>query len=61
MTVLLGDIHFGKNGFSMETYENQMKFYHKQLFPFLLQQKINMLFVQVIFLIIEQDKMFYYY
>lgn len=41
MTVLLGDIHFGKNGFSMETYENQMKFYHKQLFPFLLQQKIK--------------------
>lgn len=41
MTALLGDIHFGKNGFSLDTYENQIKFYHKQFFPFLLQHKIK--------------------
>lgn len=41
MTALLGDIHFGKNGFSMETYENQISFYQKQFFPFLKQHKIK--------------------
>lgn len=41
MTILLGDIHFGKNGFSLETYDNQMKFYKEQLFPYIVENKIK--------------------
>lgn len=41
MTALLGDIHFGKNGFSMETYENQIAFYKNQFFPYLIENKIK--------------------
>jgi len=33
--VVLGDLHFGVKGFSEEFFENQLKFFTEQLFPFM--------------------------
>lgn len=41
MIALIGDAHFGKNGFNIDFYENQMKFYNKQFFPYLLENGIK--------------------
>lgn len=41
MVALLGDTHFGKNGFNIDFFENQMKFYQNQFFPYLLENNIN--------------------
>lgn len=41
MTIVLGDIHFGKKGFDLNQYQNQINFFHKQLFPFIKKHKIK--------------------
>ena len=40
MIALLGDTHFGKNGFNINFFENQMNFYNNQFFPYILENKI---------------------
>lgn len=39
--VLLGDLHFGKNKFSKQTLESQMRFFREQLFPYMEDNGIN--------------------
>lgn len=41
MVALLGDTHFGKNGFNINFFENQMNFYNNQFFPYILENNIN--------------------
>ena len=38
---VLGDLHFGNKGHSIEVFEQQMSFIEKQFFPFLLQEQIK--------------------
>jgi len=41
MTIILGDLHFGKKGFQLKQYQNQIDFFHKQLFPHIRRNNIN--------------------
>jgi DNA repair exonuclease SbcCD nuclease subunit len=38
--ILLGDLHFGVKKFSLEFFENQMKFFENQLFPYMKEHNI---------------------
>ena len=39
--ILLGDLHFGKNKFSKQTLESQLRFFEHQLFPYMLSNNIQ--------------------
>lgn len=40
-TVVIGDLHFGRKNFSLKQFEDQIGFFVKQFFPYLLQKNIK--------------------
>ena len=39
--IVIGDIHFGIKNFNEKFFNNQLKFFHEQLFPYMLENNIN--------------------
>lgn len=40
-SIILGDLHFGMKGFNDAFFDNQLKFFHEQLFPYMIENDIK--------------------
>lgn len=40
-SIILGDLHFGMKGFNDKFFDTQLKFFHEQLFPFMIENDIT--------------------
>ena len=40
-SIILGDLHFGAKGFNQSFFDNQIRFFEEQLFPFMKENGIN--------------------